>query len=107
MFLRHREQAHARRKAKSKDRSLRQLLQLDRVPPQEQVGCQAVIASRLTPTEKQNQKIAAFGSSQLDRVPPQEQVGCQAAFASRLAPTKSKSKAKQRSCPRRSRPTQQ
>ncbi|MGA5481493.1 hypothetical protein ACPCIT_03005, partial [Pseudomonas siliginis] len=48
---------------KSKDRSLRQLLQLDRVPPQEQVGCQAAFASRLTPTEKQNQKIAAFGSS--------------------------------------------
>ena len=63
-----RSKARAKAKAKAKDRSLRQLLQLDRAPAQEQVGCQA-------------------------------------AFASRLAPTKAK--AKQRSCPRRSRPTQQ
>ncbi|THF35981.1 hypothetical protein E5170_00640 [Pseudomonas atacamensis] len=28
-----------------------------------QVGCQAAFASRLAPTEKQKQKIAAFGSS--------------------------------------------
>jgi len=63
MFLRHREQAHSHRKAKSKDRSLRQLLQLERVPPQEQVGSQAAFASRLASIEKQKQKIAAFGSS--------------------------------------------
>ena len=41
---------------------------------------------------------------QLDRVLPQDQVGCRAAFASKLAPTK---RQKQRSCPRRSRTTQQ
>ena len=28
-----------------------------------QVGCQAAFASKLAPTEKQDQKIAAFGSS--------------------------------------------
>jgi hypothetical protein len=62
----------ANAKARSKDRSLRQLLQLDWVPLQEQVGCQAAFASRLAPTR-----------------------------------AKAKAKAKQRSCPRQSRPTQQ
>jgi len=96
------------------------------------VGCQAAFASRLAPTEQQEQeqeqKIAAFGSSYSWIVGIWEKwVARQAAFASRLAPTKAKAKAKQskakqskakqskakqskskqRSCPRQSRPTQQ
>jgi hypothetical protein len=63
MCLRHREQARFHGKAKAKDRSLRQLLQLDRVNRQKFVDQQAAFASRLAPTGKQKQKIAAFGSS--------------------------------------------
>ncbi|MDR6160893.1 hypothetical protein [Pseudomonas fluorescens] len=50
--------------------------------------------------QKPDQKIAAFGSSYSWIELPQDQ----AAFASKLAPTK---RQKQRSCPRRSRTTQQ
>jgi hypothetical protein len=50
--------SRARAKARSKDRSLRQLLQLDWIHPQKQAVWQAAFASRLTPTEKQNSAAA-------------------------------------------------
>ncbi|WP_434767807.1 hypothetical protein [Pseudomonas triticicola] len=52
------------------------------------VAYKGAIASRLIPTEKQDQKIAAFGSSyRWIGYNLKKQVGWQAAFASRLAPT--------------------
>ncbi len=72
-------------KPRSKDRSLRQLLQRLGAFSWRLVGCQAAIASRLTPTVG----LGAF-SWRL--------VGCQAAIASRLTPTE-KQKPTARSSP--------